>query len=197
MGETRFFRCLCIVSLFALCGAATSQVCLPDDTSDDVVITFLRTARARNASDSCIVNAIKRLQYVRSQKAIYILVQYLDFHPYAGMDEVVVTGSNSEPYPAVSSLFAIGKVALPTLIRVVGRGGSTKTAQDNAIRTIMMIHRDHPAEGVSLLIIEARGSEDAGRKASFNQAAISALRWCQGKDQKECESVLSSEGRDP
>jgi hypothetical protein len=138
-----------------------------------------------------VVQAIKQLQYDHSQKAVDVLVKYLDFRPRLGISEAVVTGSNLEEYPAASSLFAIGKLSLPALLSVVADNGYTKTAQDNAVRTIMMINRNHPADGITLMMRGARSSDDAARRELFSQAAMSALRWCLGKDQKECESVLS------
>jgi hypothetical protein len=183
----------CVVGVLLTYGAAGAQVCPHDGASNDALIAFLRTARAANAAELCVVSAIKQLQYVHSQEAIDVLVRYLDFRRDLGRE--IQTGSNSEAYPAISSLFAIGKSSLPSLILVVAGNGFTKTAQDNAIRTIMIIHRDHPAEGIRLMMREARDSQDAERKALFRQAAISALRWCLGRDQKECESVLSDASR--
>lgn len=181
---------VCAVGLILACGPASAQVCPPDGTNNDALIRFLRTAKALDSAQLCVVNAIKQLQYAHSQKAIDVLVQYLDFQRDAGRSEVVVTGSNSEAYPAVDSLFVIGKSALPSLVLVVGDDGFTRTAQENAVRTIMIIHRDHPTEGISLLMTEAHRSQDARRKALFSQAAMFALRWCQGKDQNECESLV-------
>jgi hypothetical protein len=142
-----------------------------------------------------VVNAIKRLQYVHSQKAVDVLVKYLDFRPRLGISEAVVTGSNLEEYPAVSSLFSIGRLALPALLSIVADNGYSRTAQDNAVRTIMMINRDHPADGITLMMREARNSDDAAKRELFTQAATSAVRWCLGEEHEECESALSDATR--
>lgn len=179
-----------LLVLISACGAASAQACPPDGASNAALITFLRTAKERSSSDICVVKAIKQLQYAHSQKAVDVLIKYLDLRRDR-ISEEVETGSNSEAYPAISSLSAIGKSALPALTSVVGDSGFTRTAQDNAVRAIMIINRDHPADGISLLMREAQNSEDSARKALFSQAVILALRWCLGKDQNECESVLS------
>jgi hypothetical protein len=185
-----------VVGLILASGAASAQVCPPDGASNDALIAFLQTARTRNSAHLCVVNAIKQLQYAHSQKAVDVLIKHLDFRPRLGISEAVVTGSNLEEYPAVSSLFSIGRLALPALLHVVVDNGYTKTAQDNAVRTIMMINRDRPADGITLMMKEARNSDDVTRRELFSQAAMSALRWCVGEDQKECESALS-DARNP
>src|ERR1700727_1431285 len=105
-----------LLVLISACGAASAQVCPPDGASNAALITFLRTEKEHNSSHLCVVQAIKQLQYDHSQKAVDVLVKYLDFRPRLGISEAVVTGSNLEEYPAASSLFAIGKLSLPDLL---------------------------------------------------------------------------------
>jgi len=179
--------------LLSACLFAQDQRCPAEGSTANEAIVFLRNAKNDSSvPDACIAAAIRSLQYEHSDQVVNILTMFLDYRrPTASLE--VATGSTSEMYPAVSSLFAIGKQSLPALIKVVIANSSTKVAQDNAVRTIMLIHRDNPSAGIRFLLKEAGQSQDAGERSLLRQAANSGLRWCHGKHRAECDSALSSQ----
>jgi len=114
---------------------AQAQTCPKEGTSAGEAISFLEESKFdAHANYVCVIGAIRNLEYVHTRKAADVLVEYLDYRRPA--DEVV-TGSSMEPYPAISALFGVGKPALPPLVRVVAISYRSKTARDNAVKTIM------------------------------------------------------------
>jgi hypothetical protein len=190
MRHSKYLMELYIVLLLSLCPLIRAQQCPNYDANTEGTIAFLRIARSDSgAQNNCVVAAIHKLYHVHSKEAIDVLTEYLDFKREL---DGVSTGSNMEPYPAVSELFAIGKPALPVLIRAAGGSSFTKVAQNNALRTIMMIYRDDPPAGIRFLLDEAAHSENGDQGTLLRQGAASAVRWCQGQHRSKCESVLSS-----
>lgn len=194
MKNTLRLSSACIIPIVSFCIFVSSQECKKvDKGSGQETIAFLRGARnSPAASDACVISALRKLKYERSTEAIEVVLSYLDFNQYKGSG-TVVTGSNGEAYPAVQTLFAIGKPALPFLIQVAGGSTFSKVAQQNAVRTVMMIFRDDPPAGLRYLRSEADRSQEPGRRALLQNATRFGLRWCQGEQTKECEALISTE----
>ena len=179
---------LSILFLMTLPNARAAD-CPVQGSSVKDAVSFLKAAKSNNnVPAECIVAAIHKLYKVRSKEAIDILIEYLDYEPWK--EEQVVTGSNAEP-PAVDELFAVGRPALPALVKVLERTDISNVARKNAVQTIMLIYRDDPPAGISFLVKEAAKTSD-GESSLLRQAASDALRWCSGKHHDQCELALSS-----
>src|ERR1700740_1950890 len=104
MNSTLQLYRICILLLLPLCISVGAQECATVDSAHtDETISFLRKATSNpDVSEACVVTAIRKLQYAHSKEAIEVLIQYLDFKRHT-RSQAVVTGSNSEVYPAISS----------------------------------------------------------------------------------------------
>jgi hypothetical protein len=188
MPRERNVSVLHILLLLTFSGLAFAQPCSTENANTDQTIAFLIDAKDDSqVTADCVTTAIHKLYHVRSKEAIEVLVEYLDFEREP---DGIMTGSSMEPFPAVDELFALGRPVLPALIHVVA-GSASKVARDNAVKTIMLIYRDDPPEGIRLLLSEAAKSQDPDQRTLLRQAASSGLRWCQGKHRNDCESALS------
>ena len=54
-------------------------------------------------------------------------------------------------YPAVGSLFEIGKPSLPSLLRLIANNDPKSLESENALTAVMLIFRDEPQVGVQYL----------------------------------------------
>jgi hypothetical protein len=157
MLRKRQHSALQVVLLLILSCYGFAEPCPIEHANTEEAIAFLKAARTDSrVKGACITTAIHKLYQVRSKDAINVLTMYLD---YKQSSEGVMTGSNMEPYPAVAELFGIGKPALPALVQVVSRSTSTQTVRDNAIKAIMLIHRDDPRSGIKFILDEAAKSK--------------------------------------
>ena len=170
--------------------SAQAQQCPAIGVKAVDTIAFLKNAREGSGiADKCVIDGIHKLYHVNSTEAIDVLIGYLDLK--RSYSETIQVGSNSDLYPAVDALFSIGRPAVPALLRVIKGDGYSKQAQENAVRTIMLIYRDEPSRGIRLLVDEGEGSSNSGERTSLREAATFALRWCIGKNRVECEAALA------
>jgi hypothetical protein len=132
------------------------------------------------------------LERARSNDAINVLVEYLDYQR-PRVETGVVTGSNSDSYPAVSELCSIGKPALTALVRAVTGNDASKEARDNALKTIMLIYRNDPPAGIKFLLNRAANSNDDAQAWQLRQAASDRVGWCYDKYRDHREAVLNSQ----
>jgi len=99
-------------------------------------------------------------------------------------------------YPAAMALFEIGKPALPALLAVATEEKSDSVKFNNAVSTIMLIHRDHPPGGVHFLRQAALTQNDQGRRASLDAAVALAETLCDKNNREAC-AAAGSEPLDP
>lgn len=175
---------------------ATSAEVLPSkDENDDVdeLITILSDEQLRGTEPERVTRAIIRLGEIRSVDAINDLAKLLTFEQTSKSERNAVTGFGEDHpttplsrYPAASALFQIGKPALPAIIKEIETHESGSLASENAIYTVMMIHRDNKLEAVKYL-------EEAATKASSSLASERLLAGVAKieRELKKIESVLN------
>ncbi len=137
----------------------------------------------------CAIRELGRLPY---EGAIGALITYLDFkRPLQGNSEFVVVNGLDPPYPAVGSLFAIGKPAVPSLLRVVGQPDAKELVRKNAIETIMEIFRGKGPAGVRAISEAGQASQDIGESRRLLDAARDAVRFCSPSEKSACEAAIA------
>jgi hypothetical protein len=162
----------------------------PDEVQK--LIQVLEGSENRKKSPQLIVETIQKLGSIRDARAIPILVKYLDYErefkpkqnqdPNLKIDMVEITHWQDRPlikrFPAIESLFQIGKSALPALVEVIKEGEMASVKSKNALETFQLIFRDDLSEGVKYL-------EDA-MNASDTQTGMLRLSLALDETRAEC-----------
>lgn len=102
----------------------------------------------------CVVLALQRLNHY--PPAVKALIKYLDYAvpedpSRAHGPTIARIPTVGERYPAVTSLFEIGRPAAPDLVTAIGEESTSEVARGNAIETLFEIYSGNLAEAVALL----------------------------------------------
>jgi hypothetical protein len=99
-------------------------------------------------------------------------------------------------YPAAMALFEMGKPALPVLLAVATEEKPDSVKFNNAVSTIMLIHRDQSPGGVRFLRQAALKQENYERRASLGAAVVLAESLC-ANDIHETKDSCMEAGSEP
>lgn len=181
---------LCIVGLNARSAAQHCTAFDPDDIRPDTFINFLNAQQNPRAPNECVTIAIHRLEVLHAPKASVPLLRYLDYkRPLTSAEQKGYLFQPLIPdvlYPAISALASVGRSSLPGLLDVIQDSKTSLQAKDNAIFTVMRIHRNTP-EGVLFLEQSvARASTPAGTSALI-AATQRAVDFCREQLRDECK----------
>jgi hypothetical protein len=89
------------------------------------------------------------------------------------------------------ALFEIGKPALPALLAVATEEKPDSVKFNNAVSTIMLIHRDQVPGGVRFLRQAALNQNDQVRRASLDAAVALAETLCDKNNREVCAAAGS------
>jgi hypothetical protein len=178
-----------------------AQQCVELREADSAsLIAFLSKDKeiAVGSRPGCVTYALSRLGDEKSAESSAVVSNYLDFRrPMTAdekeMDRLHISMSAREFYPAVLTLFQIGKPALPALIEKIGEADASKDVFDNAIRALMFIFRQEPSEGIRFLKKSADESHDPKVVAQIKRAIEPALKWCGTSRKEQCQAVLQDQ----
>jgi hypothetical protein len=160
---------------------------------NDLLVRFLDEQVTARRSP-CISSVIKRLGEAKDEKAITVLIRYLDYvDPATGPQPG--GGADVRPhYPAVTALFQIGTPSAPQLLSAIEEGGSSKL-QENATLAYMFVYRDDLASGIRLLKKEELTSQTADHLRRLKGALQMLINDCKGRSEKESEECKNAEGK--
>jgi hypothetical protein len=154
-----------LLMLFVLCGVhswAQSRSCSSllkrDENSRR---TFLVSQQSKKQSP-CITRVIDSLRTASDPETIMVLLHYLDYMDPATARIPGIGYSRRPDFPAVNTLFAIGKPAVPGLLSTI-ENSSTPLAERNASLTFSYIYRDDLAAGIRRLKQEQAIATPVGR----------------------------------
>jgi hypothetical protein len=164
------------LSLAALCASITLIVNMKaaavpqQDTGGNReigrLLQIVRDERLRAEDSDKVAQAIAELGEMRATIAVDDLIKLITFrrtfpqergNPEGVINEIHVITSDGR-FPAIGSLFEIGKPSLPSLIRLIANHDANSLESKNALITVMLIFRDEPQAGVQYL-------KDAGEKS--------------------------------
>lgn len=151
-----------------VCCAPVRAQCNAEAMKVEQLIEYLKNVTATTNSD-CVTRAVRRLGDFRDPSGVDVLARFLDFQSPMSERERFHVADMHDQYPAVPALMSIGLPALPTLIRKLETGELSQTGRDNTLRTISLIYRDTPVEGIRILkkaSAEATTSVEASRLES-------------------------------
>jgi len=85
--------------------------------------------------------------------------------------------TETRDYPAIGTIFAFGKVAVPSLILILAGKESTTLESENALLAFMMIYRENLDEGLQLLRKEAESRTGMARDRLRFAAERADRKW--------------------
>lgn len=182
--KTSFF----ILMISILPSRSFGQECITLKDGDIQLLEFLKETKRTRKESACIVYAIKELWAHEYFDAIEVLTTYLDFENPRKSD--INARTISRTYPATEALFAMGNQSLPALLKILSSEKPSQKARDNAIYTVMMIHRTNMPQGVKLIKTAAIHAETSLAKEYLNKAAEAAIEWCIDQQRTRCEAAL-------
>ena len=168
-------------------------------TTPERMVEYLQQSTGA-LSQTCVAYAIDELGSRKHVAAAEILTKYLDF-PRPGTElngrtnVIVRIPWLGDYYPAVDALFEIGRPAIPSLIRVLGAGGTSDLARRNAVGVVGAVFRDNVVDAVVLLNDANRSAEDPGVAGRLLDAAKQMVKECPGSVQPRCQAVLWNQVR--
>ncbi|HYN85408.1 MAG TPA: hypothetical protein VER32_09155 [Pyrinomonadaceae bacterium] len=125
------------------------------------LLAVVRDEETLRADPNRAAEAVVRLGEMKAVEAIPDLVRLLDFRRTFDWEEVNAGGvevvneitliTTAKRYPAVGALAAIGRPAVPALLKAVGERETDSTAGENALAALMGVFRESPSKGVKLL----------------------------------------------
>lgn len=157
----------CIFLVVGMKGMSTRQQDTDEGREIARLMKIIRNERLRTEDPDKVAQAIATLGELRATVAVEDLIKLITFrrtfpqergNPDGVINEIHVITRDGR-YPAVGSLFAIGKPALPSLIKLISSYDSKSLESENALTAVMAIFRDEPQTGVQYL-------KDAGERSS-------------------------------
>lgn len=140
----------------------------------------------------CVLHAIERLGIRKYVPAVSVLIKYIDY-PRPADDGGVHTHAQAVGYlyPAVSSLYRIGKPSVPALISAIAGIESSDLIRTNAAITIFEMHSGKEVgEGIALVMRASREEQDWDSKLRLEKAARYLASRCSAQIQNACMAAL-------
>jgi hypothetical protein len=174
---------VCIVLVIGMKGMATQTQDPYTDQEIARLLKIIRNEQLRIEDPEKVGAAVATLGELRATAAIDDLIKLITFRrtfPQDNQPNGVInefhTITRDGRYPAVGSLFEIGKPSLPPLVKLIS-GNDTKSLESvNALTAVMLIFREEPDAGVQYL-------KDAAEKTSSpleSQRLLSAAEKAKG-----------------
>ncbi len=179
----KYLKCVLFILAFAAtlsaeCSRWNSQT---DKPPAQELASFLEQKDILATHTDCAIAALEILGHEHATAYIPQLVNFLTFRRKFYWEG---TGFNMRPvteldhYPAAMALFEIGKPALPALLAVASEEKPDSLKFNNAVSTIMSIHRDQSSGGVHFLRQAALKQIEPERRFNLNAAVELAETLC-------------------
>jgi hypothetical protein len=192
----KYLKCVLFVLTFA---ATLSAECSRWNAQTDTppaqeLAAFLEQKDVLASQPDCAIAALEILGHEHATKYIPQIVNFLAFKRKFYWEG---TGFNIRPvteldhYPAAMALFEMGKPALPALLGVATQEKPDSVKFNNAVSTIMLIHRDQSSGGVHFLRQAALSQNDQARRASLDAAVALAETLCDKNNREACAAAGS------
>lgn len=195
------FRVFAIMVFFGISSGSALGQCsaLKADASTSDLTRFLRQTNSLATSErntQCVEFALDQLNFKRAPEAVDVLIDYLDFERPLTQAEKEGFSFHGGPrniggrYPACGALMTIGKPAIPALLSAI-KAGKLPMVRRNAAYTIMQIFRTDPVRGIETLKRETAKSEGGTPKSNLDEAAKTAVQWCDETQRGQCEAAAN------
>ena len=171
-----------VMSAEVLAGAGVQGAKKNRDERLSRLLLIVRDESVREKEPQRLAKAIVQLGEMKAAVAIPDLVRLLDFQRHFGWEHVKINGhdaineitliTNAKRYPAIGTLFEIGRPALPALVEAISVEETDSLASENAIETVVSILREHPEEGVALLRRAAASAKSPQASQNLLAAAL-------------------------
>jgi hypothetical protein len=174
---------------------ATAQDCDPQRSgSPSEAIEYLRHVGDDPAAVTCINLAFHQIASLPPEQAIPLLVERIAYkRPLSEGERQGIFMHGKVPdvlYPAVHELYSLGKPSETALLRFIAENkDATKTARENAIYTLLLIHHGDGLSVVEALAQESKATDDAAARARLRSAARDAAKWCDDRVRVKCEDA--------
>lgn len=150
---------------------------------------------SRTADPQCVTEAITRAGVLRTPAATEVLITLLDFErPETAMEKMHIS-SLHDKFPAVPALFAVGKPAVPALIRRIQTGELTDVAQRNSLRALLAIYRESPPEAILTLKTAAAKANNQADAVRLESSMRRAVGFCAKSWRERCNAVIADANR--
>jgi hypothetical protein len=143
------------VALFSAHGEAAGgfQSGPSDEEEIQRLLAVVREQGLAEREPETLAKAIERLGELKAKQAIDDLILLLAFKKPIQIDPKSPPIRPIPPwvrYPASGALIKIGRPAVPALVRAIERTSTDAVESENALKSIMLIFRDEPAEAVKI-----------------------------------------------
>jgi hypothetical protein len=158
---------VCITLVVVMKDSAMSQQNADADREIVRLLQIIRDERLRTEDPDKVAQAIATLGELRATAAVEDLIKLITFkrtfpqergNPEGVINDIHVITREGR-YPAIGSLFEIGKPSLPSLVRLIANHDPKSLQSENALIAVRLIFRDESQAGVQYL-------KDAGEKSS-------------------------------
>ena len=180
-----------LVPTFATAGSCDSLV----SASIRQAMEYIDHANDTEDAANCVKIAFHQIAQAPTEQAVSALVKYLAYkRPLTGSERsgFFMHGKTPETiYPAVQELYQIGDPAVPNLIAFIGKQTVSKdTATQNALYTLVLIHHGDGVGVIQRLHAASISSSDTATRDRLQDAARSAMKWCDKRWKSKCEEAL-------
>jgi len=186
-----------------LCPAQKCPELEKEPSNERALAVFLKAQESARRKPDCTIFALRRLGSLNydgrsmdgglgASAVAELLAEYLDFQrpPLDDLEPLGVRG-NTQLYPAVQALVAIGISANPALLKVIMSEKSSDIARENAVTAIMDMHRDDQAAAVRMLKTAAKKEKTEGSSKRLRQAMNDAAGRCGERDRSACQKIAA------
>jgi len=157
---------VCLVLAIGLKGVATQEQDVDTDHEIARLLKIIRNEQLRTDDPEKVGAAITTLGELRATVAVDDLIKLITFRrtfPQDNQTGIVINEyhpmTRDGRYPAVGSLFEIGKPSLLPLVRLISDYDPKSLESENALDAVILIFRDERQAGVQYL-------KDAAEKSS-------------------------------
>jgi hypothetical protein len=179
----KYLKCVLFVLTFAAtlsaeCARWSSQT---DTPPAQELAAFLEQKDVLTNQPECAIAALEILGHEHATGYIPQIMNFLTFRRkfyWEGTRFNMRPVTELDHYPAAMALFEMGKPALPALLGVATQEEPDSVKFNNAVSTIMLIHRDRSSGGVHFLRQAALNQNDQQRRASLDAAVALAETLC-------------------
>lgn len=192
------FRLLTLAS-FIFCLRLPAQIVttrcdggeLAEDATAPVALAYLDQDR-QNLNTACIIDAIHILQDKGYDRAIPILVKYLDFKipRQPGIPIAHMAGVTSGFYPAADALDRLGDASVPALKSAVKDDSFATQGRVNAAKVLFDLLHNEP-QVIKFTAKVAQASQDSDAAEALTKLANDLVRYCKEKDRQQCRDAAN------
>jgi hypothetical protein len=197
----KYYKCVLFMLIFAATLSAECSRWSPqtDTPPAQELAAFLEQKDVLASQTDCAIAALEILGHEHATGYIPQIVNFLTFRRkfyWEGTRFNMRPVTELDHYPAAMALFEMGKPALPALLAVATEEKPDSLKFNNAVSTIMLIHRDRSSGGVHFLRQAALNQNDQERRSSLDAAVALAETLC-AKDIHETKDSCAAIGSEP